>query len=138
MSVEKDRKGANRWASQAEDDYETALLLINGGKFAQACFFFQQASEKAIKALWYLYGEEPWGHGITRLIEVFPVDEVRGKLISELMDEAKELDKLYIPTRYPNGLPEGLIPATAYTKRNAEQVREMARKILDNIKEFLA
>jgi len=137
MSVEKDRKTAERWLRQAEDDYDTAVLLKNNGKFAQACFLFQQAAEKAVKALWYYYSEEPWGHAVSRLIESFPLNEVRGKFVDELIDDAKELDKFYIPTRYPNGLPEGLMPATAYTERNARDAEIMAKSIVDKMKEVI-
>lgn len=134
MGVEKDRKTANRWLKQAEDDFETGTILINSGKFAQACFYFQQSAEKAIKSVWYLYGEEPWGQAISRFIEVLPVDELRDEFIKELLSEAKELDKLYIPTRYPNGLPEGLLPADAYTEKNAKDAKWMAKKIIDKVK----
>lgn len=51
MSVEKDKKSAERWLRQAEDDYETAVLLRKNGKFAQSCFFFQQSAEKAVKSI---------------------------------------------------------------------------------------
>lgn len=135
MSIEKDRKNAERWLKQAEDDFDTALLLRKNGKFAQACFFFQQAAEKAIKAVWYYYGEDPWGHAVSRLIEVLPVDKIRNKLVTGLMDDARELDKFYIPTRYPNGLPEGLVSADVYTERNAKDAEKMSKRIIDKIKE---
>lgn len=137
MSIEKDRKTAERWLKQAEDDYDSAVLLRNNGKFAQACFFFQQAGEKAVKALWYYYGEDPWGHAVSRLIEIFPIDKIREEII-EIIDDAKELDQFYIPTRYPNGLPPELTPSDVYTRRNAEHAGEMAKKVIDKIKEACA
>lgn len=134
MSVEKDKKSAERWLRQAEDDYETAVLLRKNGKFAQSCFFFQQSAEKAVKSIWYYNSEDPWGHGVSRLIDVFPIEEIRDKFLIELIEDAKELDKLYIPTRYPNGLPEGLIPATAYTEKNARDAEAMAKRVIDKVK----
>ena len=38
--------------------------------------------------------------------------------LSELNDNAALLDKYYIPTRYPNGLPD-LTPGQVYTKSDA-------------------
>jgi HEPN domain-containing protein len=137
MSEIKDRNHAKQWIRQAIDDHESAVVLMNAGKYPQSCFFFQQAAEKAIKALWYAYGEEPWGHAVSRFMETFPEDTVRDALVSELLDEARELDKFYIPTRYPNGLPSDLIPADAYTKTNAVTGKDMSQKIINRIQVIL-
>ena len=39
------------------------------------------------------------------------------------MDAAMELDKAYIPTRYPNALPSGA-PKDRYTEREAERLTD--------------
>jgi HEPN domain-containing protein len=53
-----------------------------------------------------------------------------------LIDRGRALDKLYIPTRYPNGLPSGA-PADLFTPaeaaeaiRHAEVVLEFCRRVL--------
>jgi HEPN domain-containing protein len=55
---------AQRWLSTAYEDYETAQYLLKGDKFAFSCFCCQQAGEKAIKAIWYYFDLEPWGHSV--------------------------------------------------------------------------
>lgn len=47
---------AGRWLQAAEDDLHFARFAANGGFFAQACFFSQQAAEKAVKAVHYAGG----------------------------------------------------------------------------------
>ena len=47
---------AGRWLQAAEDDLRFARFAANGGFFAQACFFAQQAAEKAVKAVHYAGG----------------------------------------------------------------------------------
>jgi HEPN domain-containing protein len=42
---------------------------------------------------------------------------------------ARELDKAYIPTRYPNALPEGA-PFESYTLEEAERLISYAEQIL--------
>lgn len=42
---------------------------------------------------------------------------------------AATLDKYYIPTRYPNGLPGG-IPAEAFEKRDADRAIEIALEVI--------
>jgi HEPN domain-containing protein len=43
---------------------------------------------------------------------------------------ARVLDKYYIPTRYPNGLPGG-IPSQAYTADDARQAIAAAVRVLE-------
>ena len=47
-----------------------------------------------------------------------------------LIDSAKELDKQYIPTRYPNGFERGA-PVDFYTRKEAEQCIANAGAILE-------
>lgn len=124
MSVEKRRAEAGRWLRQAEDDLETARALRDARKYAQACFFAQQAAKKA---LWYAADLDPWGHSVTRLIDELP-PELRSSLKS-LRQAALALDKLYIPTRYPDALGV-LTPAEAYTLAEAERAIAEAQSIL--------
>jgi len=78
-----------------------------------ACFLAQQATEKALKAFLYAQGEEiVLGHSVARLC----ADAARHQ--PEFAEKARRwslLDGYYIPTRYPNGLPDG-IPAEVYTQ----------------------
>ena len=46
-----------------------------------------------------------------------------------LLDRARALDKLYIPTRYPNGLAGGA-PADFYTRPEAERAIADAEEVL--------
>ncbi|BBM70904.1 hypothetical protein RmaAA213_27500 [Rhodothermus marinus] len=48
---------------------------------------------------------------------------------ADLLDAAKVLDKLYIPTRYPNGLLEGA-PTEFFTRQEAEHAIRCAEAIL--------
>lgn len=48
----------------------------------------------------------------------------------ELIDKAKELDRHYIPTRYPNFHPEGA-PLDYYTKEDAKRAVKYAEEIME-------
>lgn len=134
MSAEKRRRVAQRWLRQAEDDLQAAQALLAAGKYAQACFFAQQAAERALKAFWHQVDLDPWGHSVYRLINQLPT-EVREPLES-LEEIALILDKLYIPTRYPDALGE-LTPAEAYTRPEADQALAGARLILERVRNLL-
>ena len=101
-----------------------------------ACFQAQQAGEKALKALWYFHAVDPWGHSLLKLMREFPIDDVRQNLVA-LNGLARQLDKLYVPTRYPNGLPD-LTPAEVYADDDARAAIEAARTVIDTVETMVA
>lgn len=117
-----------RWYDAARDDLAYARHAAGGGFHAPACFFAQQAAEKAIKALHYAAGARAVvGHSVRGLIESLSPPEPS---LTELLDMARELDLLYLPSRYPNGLDEGT-PAEAFSKTQSTRAIEYAEAILD-------
>lgn len=135
MSGEKQRREAARWLRQAWDDLEAAETLCAARKHAQAAFFAQQAGEKALKGLWMALDADPWGHSLARLVKELPDEGARRRFL-ELLDAALALDKLYIPTRYPDTLAE-LIPGEAYTEQEARQAIGHARTVLEAVEAWL-
>jgi len=132
MSLEKDHHEALRWLKTAEEDLGAARGLLTIKKYSHACFIAQQCAEKAMKALWYALGDDPWGHSIRKLIEEIPNNAVRQKLMANL-EAGNILDRYYIPTRYPNGLPD-LTPGEVYLKKDADLCIRHARSILTAVK----
>ena len=52
------------------------------------------------------------------------------KSLEELMEQASVLDRYYIPTRYPNGLPD-LTPGKCYFRKDALLCMDAAQRLLD-------
>ncbi len=137
MSHEKNRIEALRWFATAEGDLVTSSLLKENERFAHACFHAHQAAEKAVKALWYLADADPWGHSIKKLIEdLKSVDSRLHERIASAVSSGMFLDRFYIPTRYPNGLPD-LTPDEAFTAEDARVCIERARQILEAVRSVL-
>ena len=122
------------WMRQAERDLENAQYEFEGGYYEWVCFLAQQAAEKAIKAVYQKLGFEAFGHSIAGLLKKLPENLNPTR---ELIDKAKELDKAYIPTRYPNAHPEGA-PFELYTRGEAERLIEYAREIIGFCKDILS
>jgi len=118
---------AGDWLRQATRDLEHARRSVELGDYEWACFAAQQAAEKAVKALYQKLGIEVWGHSISRMLEHLPDEH---KPPRELVEKAKELDRHYIPTRYPNLHPEGA-PMDYYTRADAERAVRYAGEILE-------
>ena len=137
MSAEKNRDEAKRWLETSRGDFETAEILLSSKRYAHSCFHAQQAGEKCVKALWYLADSDPWGHSIRRLIEEIPeTDSGTYKDIAKHTEVGAKLDRYYIPTRYPNGLPE-LTPDQAYFEEDAREALGLARKLIECVERII-
>jgi HEPN domain-containing protein len=114
------------WLRQGEADLRHARNARDDGDYSWSAFAAQQAGEKAIKAVFQKQHLDAWGHTLSVLLESLPPP---GRPSADLIDAAKELDKHYIPTRYPNGFERGA-PVDFYTRREAEQAIANAELIL--------
>ena len=122
------------WIKQAIRDLENARYEVKGGFYEMACFLSHQSAEKAVKAVYQAIGAEAFGHSVAGLLLNLPGDF---KSPSELVRMARELDKAYIPTRYPNALPEGA-PFESYTLEEAERLINYAEQILRFCEDILS
>jgi HEPN domain-containing protein len=126
----------NRWSDwfrQAERDLEQARASRAEGRHEWACFASHQAAEKAVKALHLRLGQEAWGHVVARLLAELP-ENVRP---DDLVERARSLDNFYIPSRYPNGHPEGA-PFEHYGPLQSEQAIEHADQIIEFVRTQVA
>ncbi len=114
------------WMAQARRNLELAKRLQEIGAYEWSCFLTQQACELSVKALFQRLGIDAWGHSVTDLLEGLPEGF---KPSRRLVDIGRELDKAYIPTRYPNAHQSGA-PFQLYTKNEAERLIKHAERII--------
>lgn len=127
MSRDQRVEGA-RWLAQAESDLSDARYLAADQRFAMACFLAQQCAEKALKAVLYAEGADlVLGHGVGKLCQ-----EVSAVLPDQAgrCSEWRGLDLYYVPTRYPDALPDG-IPATTFTSGQASHAIALAAEVVE-------
>ncbi|MDI6871698.1 MAG: HEPN domain-containing protein [Bacillota bacterium] len=119
---------AEAWLAEAEADLEAAQVLLTGMKYNACAFYAQQAAEKAVKALLFFLHEAPWGHSVSELLDRVAA---RGLAVPlPLVDDARQLDLHYIPSRYPDALPSGT-PSGHYTRTMGEDALSCARKLVE-------
>jgi HEPN domain-containing protein len=118
--------------AQAERDLEQARASRAEARHEWACFAAHQAAEKAVKALHLHLGQEAWGHVVARLLRELPSGAP-----AELVEKGKVLDNVYVPSRYPNGHPEGA-PFEHYGRIQSEEAIRFASEVLDFVRSRLA
>ncbi len=134
--MKENEREATRWYSQAADDRRFAEWVLQEGRFFdKGCFISQHAGEKALKSCLYAAGSRRvFGHSLvdscTELLPQFPV-------FAKAEEPSKRLDRFYIPTRYPNGLPGGL-PFQSYSEKDLLEAIDDLVIIFDVCAEFLA
>lgn len=128
MSGSRNLTEAQRWLKQARHDRDAAQLSRDHGFHEHACFLAQQSAEKGLKAFLYARGEGPvLGHSTLALVRECARHE---PAFATLEGACRRLDQLYIPTRYPNGLPDN-VPHDFYNRDFADQALADVASVLD-------
>lgn len=128
-------KEALRWLKQAENDLGAARNSLDTGNYEWACFQSQQSAEKALKSALYSKGfRKILTHSIFELVKAL-TDFESG--FNKLKKEAKVLDSVYIPARYPNGIAGDLAPFEYYEREDAEECITYAELILEMVKKLI-
>jgi|Deesub1362B_J571_1020462.scaffolds.fasta_scaffold39583_2 HEPN domain-containing protein len=113
---------ANNWA-QAQEDLETARILLETERYYASVFFSQQAAEKALKALYVQTKRElPKTHN---LVELAIALEAPG----EVIEAAQELTPDYLVSRYVNAAAG--VPAQMYNSKSAKMHLDYAEAVME-------
>jgi len=127
--MKKDKRSeAKSWFTQAHAEFSDALDLEKRCRFYLSLFLYQQATEKALKAFLFSQGEEElFTHSVKELIDM----AISYDKAFEGIKLAKDLDRYYIPTRYPNGL-AGNVPSEFFD--NPEECKDaqvLAKSVIE-------
>jgi HEPN domain-containing protein len=116
---------AKRWFLQALRDLKAARDSVKAGNYEWASFLAHQSAERAAKALLYGLGIGAWRHSLVELLEL-----LKSEGVGEIIVYARELDRHYIPSRYPNSYESGY-PGMYYDKETAERAVHYCEAIID-------
>jgi HEPN domain-containing protein len=129
------REQVRRWFLEARTDLAVVRSLRREGHHHAACFYAQQAVEKALKSvLIAVTGQYSMTPSCKNLVEraVAYVPQLRA-----VVRRVEDLDSLYTAARYPNALPEPERPSRYYTGRHSARAEATARTVLDIVEAFL-
>jgi len=115
------------WLRQAEKDLRHARSSIKIEDFEWSCFAAQQAAEKA---LYQHLGGESFSHSLLRMLREMPKEARPDRALQK---KGADLDKFYIPARYPNGFDWGA-PMDYFTREDAVKAVADAGEIIEYAK----
>jgi HEPN domain-containing protein len=122
------------WIKQASRDLAGAKAQKKAGFHEWACFIAQQAAEKACKAVYQKQGAEVWGHSLINLLSGL---KERIDVPQAIVEAGRNLDRFYIPTRYPNSFDSG-VPSDYFTEEDAEHAIGDSQRIIRFCESVLA
>jgi HEPN domain-containing protein len=116
-----------RWLEQSKWDLKAARDSAAAENFEWACFQAQQAAGKALKAFLLGAGRaRVISHSVRRLLVACEELEPRFAEVKS----AAELDRYYVATRYPNGLPDD-VPHEHFTVEAADRCQSLASSVIE-------
>jgi len=126
-----DKDEWERYLRQGLHNLKSARGDMDEGDYDWACFKSQQAAELFLKGFFRAIGKIVTGHSIVKILNAF--DDIRVTVSDDIRKCSSELDKVYIPSRYPDVYVWGA-PIDYYSKDNALESIKCAEKILNFIK----
>ena len=121
------REELERYLRQARHTLESGQRDAEEGDHDWACFKAQQAAELALKGWLRASGLWVTGHSVLALLERMREFE---RVPEEILDCARELDKVYVPSRYPDVYDWGA-PVDYYSRKDADYHLDCAARILE-------
>ncbi len=114
-----------RYRRQAGHSLESARRDQSAGDHDWACFKAQQAAELALKGYIRASLSYVTGHSLVKLLADMTADPPQ-----EILDCARQLDKVYIPSRYPDAYDWGA-PMDYYAEADAQAAIICATRMLE-------
>jgi HEPN domain-containing protein len=127
---------AGRWLTEAQEELRTAEWDLKGERYSAACFWAQQAVEKALKGFLTLHTDRAlYEHSLVALVRAAAEHDAS---LGSLESTCALLDRYYIVTRYPNGLPTPAVPSQSFSAQEAAEAVAEGRALLEAIRERVA
>jgi HEPN domain-containing protein len=115
-----DETDLQEWLKYAEEDFASAQILFDGGRYATCAYHCQQALEKVLKA-WIVSRTgttPPHTHNFRDLLARIPDVSIP----DEIQQTLAYVNPHYLATRYP-----GLADSGEYTRTNVRRLLERTK-----------
>ena len=118
------------WWAQAQHDINAAKNSLTSKDYDWACFQAQQATEKALKAIYIQENNEiRKTHDLTYLA-------TKIKASVEIIECCSKLNRIYTEVRYPDA--SEIIPAKKFSVKDAQEYIDLSEKIIQWLEKKLS
>ena len=117
---------ARDWLREAQAELKAARDLFADRHWSWCCFTCQQAAEKALKALCEHFRNPQLGHNLNLLLQAV---ETHASVTESLRRACAQLNRYYIPTRYPNAFDRGA-PVDQFFEADAREALDQAQEVV--------
>lgn len=117
-------KKITEWFKQADYDMGTAGVMFDNSRYIYTVFMCHLSVEKALKGLYQMRLKElpPKVHNL-----IFLVEKIGLELPDDLFDLVFNLNRVSIPTRYPDDLQK---MQKDYNKKKTGEILEKSKEVL--------
>ena len=124
-------KSPQEWLKQADYDMKTAEIMFDNKRYFYAVFMCHLSIEKALKGIYLERLKEipPKTHNLVYLVE-----KIKVQLPENLYDSVFALNRVSVPTRYPDDLQRML---KDYNEERTKKVIESGKEVLQWLKKQL-
>lgn len=142
LSVVSNKDFANAMLTDGERDFNIGMNIMKDGYFDKAVYHFQQAVEKAVKAILISFGEFKKTHFVGEiLIEKLKEIELDHKwkdVLTHIARISGEVEPEVTWSRYP-GIDKGelWVPYEEYTDDDAREIKEKSEEAIRAAKDFI-
>jgi len=120
------------WLDYAEENYKSAILLLESHLYNPTLQNIQQSIEKNLKALFIEYGiKQKKTHNISILIEILKRYDI---FVDINYDDIDLIDSIYLSSKYPIG---SALPDFYPDIDICQKCLEIASKVKEDVKSYL-
>lgn len=132
-------KEAKIWIELSLEDLNVAKELIILKHYSNAAYHAQQSSEKALKAVLCLLGENLYEHKIASYFYEIVYTNFPYPEIDEIYDNAQLLETHWVKSRYLLKAKNNTLisPLNTYNEQNSKELVNKAEIVLKKVKEFI-
>ncbi len=128
-----------KWLRLSKSDLDVSKTLLENSNYSQSAYYSQQSSEKAVKSILILLGEQIYEHKVSSEFYDIVYSKYPYDYIEEIYFILSELETHWLKSRYILKTRENklLDPIETYTKAKSQDLYKKSLKVYELVLKFL-
>ena len=128
-----------KWLNLAETDLKVSKILEDSKNYSNSVYHSQQASEKAVKSILILLGEQIYEHKVSTEFYDVVFNKYPYDYIEEIYFNLTELETHWLKSRYILKTRQNVLidPLEVYDKKKSSNLYKKSEQVIKLTKKFL-